>query len=182
LDVLSQGRVTVVAGVGWVKEEFDALGYSFHDRGRRMDEILQVLRASWQEDPTSYDGTYHRFGPIRVLPKPAHPIPIWIGGSSEAAYARAIRAGDGFQFVFMSAVAVREPIARLRAARPERDFSISLRTIWDPKRPEALVRARDEYAEVGVQHLVIEQLCDDSDAWFEALDALASVLVIPTPA
>src|SRR4051812_4294376 len=99
LDALSAGRLTVGIGGGWSEAEFDALGQSFHDRGRRTDEIIPLLRACWRDDPVSFHGEFYDFDDIRVLPKPAHDIPIWIGGSHERAYARGIAAGDGFQVI-----------------------------------------------------------------------------------
>src|SRR5579872_7411140 len=99
LDTLSGGRVVLGAGVGWSEAEFDALGYGFHDRGARMDEALEVLRTAWRDDPASFQGAHYAFDDIRFLPKPAHPIPLWIGGSGEPAYRRAARVGDGFHAV-----------------------------------------------------------------------------------
>lgn len=79
LDALSGGRLRLAVGVGWSEAEFTALGQDFHNRGRRTDEILDVLQACWTTDPTSYHGSHYQFDDIRVLPKPAHPIELWIG-------------------------------------------------------------------------------------------------------
>src|SRR4029077_5014365 len=87
-DALSVGRLTPALGVGWSEGEFDALGVSFQNRGARTDEIVGVLRACWRDDPSSFRRSYYRFRDLRVLPKPAHDLPIWIGGGSEPAYRR----------------------------------------------------------------------------------------------
>src|SRR5437868_12449990 len=71
LDVLSGGRVELGVGVGWLREEFDALGVPFAQRGRRTDEYVDVLRRLWREAETSYDGTFTRFAPLKSYPKPA---------------------------------------------------------------------------------------------------------------
>ncbi len=92
LDALSGGRLTIGAGVGWSEAEFAALGQSFADRGRRMDEMLDVLRACWGPDPVDFHGEFVHLDAMKVQPKPAHPIPIWIGGRSEPAFRRAARA------------------------------------------------------------------------------------------
>ena len=76
LDALCEGRLTIGVGVGWSEAEFRALNQSFRDRGRRTDEIIDLLRACWRDDPVDFAGTYHRLDDIRVLPKPAHDIPI----------------------------------------------------------------------------------------------------------
>src|SRR6476659_9620952 len=95
LAALSAGRLRIAVGVGWSEAEFSALGQSFNDRGRRTDEIIELLRACWREDPTSFHGAFYAFDDLRILPKPAHEIPIWVGGGVEAAYRRGIRLGDG---------------------------------------------------------------------------------------
>src|SRR3954454_3440479 len=118
LDALSGGRLKLAVGVGWSEAEFDALGQGFHDRGRRTDEVLDVLAACWTTDPTSHHGAFYDFDDLRVLPKPAHPIEIWIGGSSEAAYRRAERR-QGFQVIGLKPDTVTEPIARLRRDHPD---------------------------------------------------------------
>ncbi|HEV3225532.1 MAG TPA: TIGR03619 family F420-dependent LLM class oxidoreductase, partial [Acidimicrobiales bacterium] len=85
IDALSQGRLVAGVGVGWSEPEYDALGYGFHDRGRRLDEILDLWRVAWRDDPVSFHGEFVSFDDIRCFPKPARPIPIWVGGGSEAA-------------------------------------------------------------------------------------------------
>src|ERR1019366_325213 len=85
LDSLSNGRLTVGAGIGWSAAEYAALGASFDHRGQRLEEILSLWRASWQDDPVSHEGDYYPFRDVRLLPKPARPIPIWLGGASDAA-------------------------------------------------------------------------------------------------
>jgi probable F420-dependent oxidoreductase len=97
LDAMSGGRVLLGVGVGWLREEFDALGESFGDRGKRLDEQIEVLRELWTGSPSEFHGTYTNFGPSYSRPRPANgPVPIVIGGHSEAAARRAGKYGDGF--------------------------------------------------------------------------------------
>ena len=93
VDAMSGGRLIVGAGVGWSKREYDALGQSFETGARRMDEIIDLLRAAWSDDPVTFDGAGHHLDAIRFLPKPAGEIPIWIGGGVEASFRRARRQG-----------------------------------------------------------------------------------------
>src|SRR6187397_2841844 len=72
VDLMSDGRLIVGAGVGWSQREYEALGQSFGDRGKRLDEILDLLRAAWRDDPTSFEGDTYALADIRFLPKPAH--------------------------------------------------------------------------------------------------------------
>jgi probable F420-dependent oxidoreductase len=178
LDALSQGRLTIAIGVGWSQAEFEALGQSFSDRGRRTDETLDLFRACWRDDPVDFSGDYYRLEAIRVLPKPAHPIDIWIGGSSEAAYARAVRAGQGFQLLGLDPEQVRAPIARLRRDKADPSFTISLRTGWDPQGmpTDRILREHEAYTEAGIQHMVSAPWRSDLDAWLRSMELLADLV------
>ncbi len=179
LDALSGGRLKLAIGVGWSEAEFEALGQDFHTRGRRTDEILQVLEACWTTDPTSYEGEHYRLEDLRVLPKPAHPIEVWIGGGSEAAYRRAARFGRGFQLIGLKPDTVAEPIARLRADHPDpASFTISLRTGWDPQGMDVdeIRREREGFEAAGVQHVVAAPWRSDTDAWLRSMELLAAAV------
>jgi probable F420-dependent oxidoreductase len=177
LDALSQGRLTIGVGVGWSEAEFDALGYSFHDRGARTDEIIAMLRTCWRDDPASFHGRFIDFTEIRVLPKPAHDIAIWIGGSGERAYRRGVELGNGYQLIGVTPEEARAPIERLRRDRPDGDFVISLRTGWDPLGMESdrIARERDEYEAAGVQHVVSAPWRTSLEEWLRAMEQLAAI-------
>jgi probable F420-dependent oxidoreductase len=99
LDVLSGGRVTLGVGVGWLREEFEALGApDFEKRGAVSDEWIAILKRLWTRSPASFEGKFYRFTDIRAEPLPLqkpHP-PIWVGGHSPAALRRTARHGDGW--------------------------------------------------------------------------------------
>ena len=99
IDVLSRGRVTVGVGVGWLREEFEALGApDFSRRGAVSDEHLRIFKALWTQSPASFVGEFYRFEGVRCLPSPVqkpHP-PIWVGGHSRAALRRVARLADGW--------------------------------------------------------------------------------------
>ena len=97
LDRLSKGRVTLGIGVGWLREEFDALGVPFAERAARTDEHVAVMRAVWAGESVDYDGEFTTLRDANVFPHPAQAsVPIVVGGHSEAAARRAGRLGDGF--------------------------------------------------------------------------------------
>jgi probable F420-dependent oxidoreductase len=99
IDVLSEGRVILGAGVGWLREEFEALqAPPFAERGRATDEYLRLIRQAWTTDPVTFEGRYYTVRGVHALPKPRQPggIPIWIGGHTEAAIRRAATLGDGW--------------------------------------------------------------------------------------
>jgi probable F420-dependent oxidoreductase len=178
LDALSDGRVILGAGVGWSAGEFAALGQSFDDRGPRTDEIIDVLRACWTEDPVAFDGAHYEFVDLRLLPKPAHPIPIWIGGGSERAYRRGVTRGDGFQLIGLDPPQARDVCARLRRDRPEETFTISLRTGWDPQgmEPDQIRREHDEFAAAGIQHVVSAPWRSGIEDWLGSMEQLAGLV------
>ena len=99
IDVLSRGRVTVGVGVGWLREEFEALGApAFDQRGAVSDEYIRIFKTLWTTTPASFDGRFYSFKAIKFEPQPVqrpHP-PIWIGGHSHAALRRVARLGDGW--------------------------------------------------------------------------------------
>jgi probable F420-dependent oxidoreductase len=99
VDVLSKGRVTVGVGVGWLREEFEALDApAFDQRGAVSNEYLEIFKALWTQDPADFAGQFYRFQGLRCLPHPVqkpHP-PIWIGGHSRPALRRVAKYGDGW--------------------------------------------------------------------------------------
>ncbi|MDA8046106.1 MAG: TIGR03619 family F420-dependent LLM class oxidoreductase [Actinomycetota bacterium] len=178
LDALSGGRLRLVVGVGWSEAEYRALGADFATRGRRLDEALEMFRVLWGQDPASFRGPFHSFDGIRLLPKPAGPIPIWCGGSSEAAYRRGVRSA-GFQVIGVTPEQAAPVIARLRRDRPELDFTISLRTGWDPlgMEQDRILEEKEAFVAAGVQHVVAAPWRKSLDEWLEAMEVLAGLVL-----
>jgi probable F420-dependent oxidoreductase len=97
LDYLSEGRVSLGIGIGWLREEFEAIGVPFEGRGTRAEEHVAAMRALWAADDAGYQGRYVRFTGMSCNPKPAQArLPIFVGGHSPAAARRAGRIGDGY--------------------------------------------------------------------------------------
>ena len=98
LDTLSGGRVRLGVGVGWQESEYDALEERFNNRGRRMDEAIDILRSYWRDDNISFDGKHYSSVAMAMEPKPPQggDLPIWIGGNVEAALKRVAERGDGW--------------------------------------------------------------------------------------
>jgi probable F420-dependent oxidoreductase len=178
VDQMSGGRLVVGAGIGWSEREYEALGQGFHDRGRRMDEILDLLRSAWRDDPVTFDGERYPLREIRFLPKPAHAIPIWVGGGVEAAFRRGVEKGDGFHVVGLKPPELVPIVERLRRDRPEPAFTISARTGWDPQGmdPGLIREERDAFEAAGVQHMVAAPWQTDLDAWLRSMDLLADLV------
>jgi probable F420-dependent oxidoreductase len=175
LQNLSEGRLILGAGVGWLEAEFAALGVPFRERGRRMDEGIAMMRAVWKEDPVTFP-TRHIPAVIedmRMLPQPVKPIPIWIGGSSEAALARAVHLANGWHGSRLSLEAAAPVVRRLREQRPESDFVISVRYGWDGKDDNALAARLAGYGEAGIEHVLVEPTERALHDWLRAVERVA---------
>jgi probable F420-dependent oxidoreductase len=98
LDRLSRGRVILGVGIGWLEEEFRALGIPFAERAARTEEAIAALRGLWSDGPSEHAGRHHRWAPLESNPKPLQRpgVPIHVGGHSPGAARRAARLGDGF--------------------------------------------------------------------------------------
>lgn len=177
LDSLSGGRLTVAVGVGWSEAEYEALDQDFSTRGARLDEALAIFRAAWSEDPVSHHGVHYDFADLKVQPKPAHRIPILVGGGSERALVRAV-AHDGHHAISTAPADLAPVIARLRAQRPGDDFSISYRTGWDPQGMDSAVIVDEAaaYADAGVEHVVAAPWRTTADDWLRSMEMLMELV------
>ena len=173
LQNLSQGRLILGGGVGWMESEFDALGVPFRERGRRMDEGIAMMKAVWSDDPVTFPTRWiaAKIDTMRMQPKPCAPIPIWIGGSSDAAIARALRL-DGWHGSRVTPDQAPAIVQRLRAERPGPDFTVSVRAPYE--RDMGAVRARLEaYKAAGIQHVLIAPEERDMDEYLAAVERVA---------
>ena len=115
VDILSGGRFRLGVGVGWNHVEYEALGVDWKTRGARQAEQAEVLRRLWCEDLVSFNGRFHNLREVNILPRPVQrPIPIWFGGTSDAAVARAARLGDGWMPIMAPDAAAEQKLAALR--------------------------------------------------------------------
>jgi probable F420-dependent oxidoreductase len=174
LQNLSDGRLILGAGVGWLEAEFAALGVPFNERGRRMDEGIAMMRAVWSDDPVSFEA---RWVPavidnMRMMPKPQKPIPIWIGGTSDAALKRAAR-HDGWHGSRAMPSQAAPLVAKLRAERPEPDFMLSLRAAWDGKSEDELKTRLEGFATIGIDHVMVEPFDRELDDWLRSVERIA---------
>jgi probable F420-dependent oxidoreductase len=175
LQNLSEGRLILGAGVGWMEAEFDALGAPFRERGRRMDEGIAMMRAVWKEDPVTFAARHIPavIEDMRMLPQPVRPIPIWIGGSSEAGLTRAIRLADGWHGSRLSPEEAAPIARRLRDQRSDPEFVISLRYGWDGKDDGALRARLAAYSEARVEHVLVEPAERSLEDWLRAVEHVA---------
>jgi probable F420-dependent oxidoreductase len=202
IDVLSQGRVTVGVGVGWLEEEFRALGAAdFARRGAVSDEYLRIFKTLWTTSPASFRGEFYRFDEIQCLPHPVqkpHP-PIWIGGHSKAALRRAARFGDGWHPVGANPAVPLGPadlrasldeLSRLTEAegRDPKTLTIAYKApVYDVGKPVAAGVARrpftgtseqirediDTFARLGVSELIFDFRSESQSESLERMERFA---------
>ena len=194
LDVLSGGRIILGCGVGWLQEEFAALGAPpFGERGKVTDEYIRLMRECWTKDRIEFRGTYYRVSDIVFLPKPVQKpaIPIWIGGHTEGALRRAGELGDGWHPIGLRPPALLHPpeyaekVKKIhawaaRAGRNPKQITLTLRApmeVW-PKRAkppagdrpllrgtaEQVIADIRQYQALGVTHFVFDHTATDLKA------------------
>jgi probable F420-dependent oxidoreductase len=116
---LSRGRVELGIGAGWMKEEFELLEQPFSARGRRMEEMIEVMRALWSGENVGFEGEFYNFEPVRMMPGIEGSVPVHIGGASEIALRRAARIGDGWLGMYGSPQQIVEQCRTLSQYREE---------------------------------------------------------------
>ena len=118
VDTLSNGRLVVGVGAGWLEEEFAALGVPFDERGARTDEYLRVFRNLWETQTSTFAGKWKTYNSMRLFPKAAPgrrgTIPIWVGGDGKASIRRAAELGDGWHPINLGPAEFGEHIERYR--------------------------------------------------------------------
>ena len=117
--VLSGGRVVMTIGVGWSQDEFELLGQDFSTRGKRADEMVEIMRLLWTGEYVSYQGKHYQFDRIEMNPKPPGKIPVWSGGISEPALRRTARLSDGWLTDLQPAADIVASIEKIRQYRTE---------------------------------------------------------------
>jgi len=159
IDMLSSGRARLVVGLGSSEEEYRAVGQDMKTRGRRIEEQVEVLRAFWTQPVVTYKGRWHDIEGLGLNPlPPQRPIPIWIGGSSDAAVKRIARVADGWIpggfNVEQTAPAIAQFFANLKeSGRNPEDVAIQARLRLLNSTPESWIKARDGYEAAGATHM-----------------------------
>ncbi|MGE0621998.1 MAG: TIGR03619 family F420-dependent LLM class oxidoreductase [Pseudomonadales bacterium] len=173
LDVLSNGRLILGCGVGWMAEEAAILGMPWDHRGARTNEQLELFARLFGEAVPRFDGTYYQLPEVGFEPKPIQsPVPVWVGGNTDAAYRRAARYGSGLHAAFepkaVVADAWRQVLAHTEAlGRDPGGMTLSIRLYLDPAgamepaksiagSPAEMTDQVAAWREIGVSHLVLD--------------------------
>jgi len=164
VDLLTQGRFRLGVGVGWNPVEYEALGQSFHERGLRMDEQIGLLRRLWTETTVTHEGAYDRLTGAGLSPPPIQrPIPVWVGGSSPAAYRRVGRLADGwFPQVRpgddLDAARITIAAAAREAGRDPDTIGMEGRLTWDPENVDRSLRQVERWRATGATHVSLDTM------------------------
>ena len=132
IDYLTEGRLILGTAVGWMEEEFDNLGASFHDRGKRFEEAILMMRTLCRNEYPQFQGRYHKFSDATFKPTAANGPTIWFGGNSDAALRRAARLADGWHPVGIAIELYKEAVQKINSMLPNgKEFTFSLRILVD---------------------------------------------------
>jgi probable F420-dependent oxidoreductase len=173
IDVVSEGRLILGVGVGWMREEAKVLGMPWDNRGRRSDEQLEIFEALFREEAPSYDGNYYSFPQVHFEPKPIQqPLPVWVGGDSQSAFRRTARFGHAFHVAFEPLDVVEKEWGQVREscetiARDPDELDLSLRMFLDPSdtmepaksmggSADQMVETIGLVEEVGITHVLLD--------------------------
>lgn len=178
LDVLSAGRLRLGVGLGWNKIEYIALGENFHNRGRRIEEQVSLMRELWTQPLAQFDGRWHTIPDAGINPLPVQqPIPVWFGGQADPVLERTARMGDGWMPNLRSPDQAVTYVEKLRtylakAGRENVDFGIEARMLYgsgDPRDWENIIQA---WKQLGATHISINTMGHGFDNPAAHMDAL----------
>jgi probable F420-dependent oxidoreductase len=182
VDLLSRGRFRLGVGLGWNAVEYEALGKSFSDRGRRVGEQVELLRRLWTERTVTFDGTYEKVTGAGLAPLPLQqPIPVWFGAASPPAYRRAGRLADGWFPQVPPGHGLEEARAMVHEAAVEagRDpaaLGMEGRVSWGEGGAQKLAEQVRKWSDAGATHLSVNTMGAGLASVDHHLDALGSAI------
>lgn len=159
LDVLSGGRLRFGIGIGWNPVEYEALGENFHNRGRRSEEQIDLLRKLWTQELVTFDGRWHKVTDAGINPLPVQrPIPLWFGGGDNRALRRLARLGDGWFPLMAPDNKLSATIERIRndareAGRDPDTIGIEGRIAYGQGLPESWLKDLEAWQKLGATHV-----------------------------
>lgn len=179
VDVLSGGRLRLGVGIGWNDVEYEALNENFHDRGKRSEEQVELLRALWTNEVVDFEGRWHSIPGAGIKPLPVQrPIPVWFGGGrSDGVLRRIARMGDGWFPQLQADEQGRERMAAFRnfvaeAGRSQEDVGVDARVALSRGGIDGALRDAGTWREMGATHVSFNTLRAGLASAGEHIDAL----------
>ena len=165
VDVLTGGRLRLGIGIGWNQVEYEALGQNFHNRGRRSEEQIELMRALWTQEVVNFKGRYHEVNYAGINPLPVQrPIPIWFGGDADRVMRRLARIGDGWITDCGPDAEGEERIGQMReyareAGRDPMSIGVEgLISLENKSSPDDWHRDSDAWEKIGATHLSVDTM------------------------
>jgi probable F420-dependent oxidoreductase len=158
VDVLTGGRLRLGIGTGWNDVEYEVLNMNFHDRGKRSEEQISLLRALWTNEVVDFEGKHHKVTAAGINPLPIQrPIPIWFGGGADPVLRRAARIGDGFFTIGGPTDRSAQLVQDLKryvteAGRNPTDFGIEAGSATTKDNPELAIETAKSWEKLGATH------------------------------
>ncbi len=184
IDVLSEGRLRLGVGLGWNDVEYQALNEDFSNRGRRMEEQIEVMRRLWTEPVTTFHGQWHHIEAAGINPLPVQrPIPVWIGASSDRAIRRAARLGDGWFPQVRPDESGREVVRRFRqyvveAGRDPAEVGIEARISYGDGDPERWKRELEGWRDLDARYVSVVTMGAGLDSVIRHIEATERFLKV----
>ena len=178
LDVLSNGRLRLGVGLGWNEVEYTALNENFHNRGKRFEEQIEVLRLLWTQDLVTYKGRWHTIPDAGLNPLPVQrPIPLWFGGYVDTVLRRVARLGDGWLPGHRNAESARPNLDKLaryieEAGRKPEEVGIEARLYYGEGNPDHWAEALESWRAAGATHAYFNTMGVGLDSPGKHLDAV----------
>jgi len=164
VDVLTGGRLRLGIGIGWNEVEYEALGQSFSNRGRRSEEQIELLRLLWTQESVDFNGRYHKVTNAGINPLPVQrPIPIWLGGGEDRVIKRIGEMADGWFPQFQPDSAGQEKLGQMReyatkAGRDPKAIGIEGRISYAADKQDSWEKMAAAWDEVGATHLSVNTM------------------------
>jgi probable F420-dependent oxidoreductase len=161
VDILSGGRLRLGIGVGWNHVEYEALGTDWKTRGARQAEQIEVLRRLWREDLVDFNGRFHRLQGVTIVPSPVQrPIPIWVGGLSDAVVKRAAKLGDGWMPILDPNAQAEQKLGLLREelrvhGRDKAAFGVEAWLRMQEDDPQRWAAAAEGWRRLGANYVML---------------------------
>ena len=158
--ILSNNRFRMGVGIGWNEIEYEALGVPFSQRGARLGEQVELLRALWSQDSLTFNGKMHQVTLASINPRPSRPIPVWFGGSAPAALQRCATQGDGWMPLMGPSEKAKACLEQMRAAREGaglswQGFGVQGQAQYAGGTPERWIAHAAKWQELGASHIAV---------------------------
>ncbi len=185
VDVLSRGRLRLGIGIGWNAVEYEALGENFHNRGRRSEEQIDLMRKLWTNDLITYEGRWHKITDAGLNPLPVQqPIPVWFGGAAPQTIRRVATMGDGWFPLFRPDDRGRELIESMReqaadAGRGPDDIGVESWVSIRDSSEDDWKRTAEAWRELGATHISVNTMnagLESPQAHIEAIQRFKEVI------